>query len=85
MLVSYIGQQSDADKFRYKFKLEYKEKTCRMMVEGKPVAIRCKVTADQYERLDFDMNSAKQFIINNHLPIKFEIIEISSIINSNNK
>ena len=74
--VVFIGQQSDAMKYKYKYEIVNQLNGNGLVFEGRPNSIRDETTLTDSDGLVFDLFTAKRFINNNKLRIDLKIFNI---------
>ena len=74
--VVFIGQQSDAMKYKYKYEIVNQLNGNGLTFEGKPNSIREETALTDSDGLVFDLSTAKRFINNNKLRIDLKIFNI---------
>ena len=74
--VVFIGQQSDAMKYKYKYEIVNQLNGNGLTFEGRPNSIREETALTDSDGLVFDLSTAKRFINNNKLRIDLKIFNI---------
>ena len=72
----FIGEESEANNYRYKFNIENKSDGKQMVFGNRPQSIRQKVSDSTCDGLLFDLVTAKQFINNARMKITLDIRHI---------
>ena len=72
----FIGDESEANTYRYMFNIEDKSNGNQMVFESRPQSIRQKVSVNTCDGLLFDLITALQFVNNGRLKITLAIQEI---------